>query len=216
MIRMLATAATAAVLAVPALASTAGADVPPGKYVYEIVHSRYGKVGTHAITLVKEGAQTIVTVALRIRVKILLVTAHREKAERREIWQGGRLVLYSSTTVENGKTIKLEANAAGGKLKINGPKGASTAPGTTFTTNPWNVAIVKAATVMDSKTGAVKPVTRVEAQGSETVTTGNGNVTATKYLFRTDTRRFLWYDAGGRLVKFQVFRDGSSVTFTLK
>ena len=46
--------------------------------------------------------------------------------------------------------------------------------------------------------------------------TGRGPVKATKYLFRDDGRRFLWYDAGGRLVKFQVFRDGSSVTFTLK
>ncbi len=97
-----------------------------------------------------------------VPVKILLITAHREKADRREIWQGGRLVAYSSTTVENGKTIKIDANAAGAKLAINGPAGATTAPGGTFTTNPWNVAILKAATVMDSKTGAVKPVSRVE------------------------------------------------------
>jgi hypothetical protein len=204
-------------LAVPVLATTAAtAEVPPGKYVYQVVHSRYGTIGTHTITLSKQGAQTIATTALRLRVKILLVTAHRENADRREIWQGGRLVSYKSTTVENGKTIKVEANAAGDKLAIKGPGGATSAPGNTFTTNPWNVGIVKAATVMDSKTGAVKPVVRVEAQGSETVTTGDGNVTATKYLFRTDTRRFLWFDAGGRLVKFQVFNDGSTVTFTLK
>jgi hypothetical protein len=204
-------------LALPVLASTAAtAEVPPGKYIYQVVHSRYGTIGTHTITLIKEGAQTIANTALRLRVKILLVTAHRENADRREIWQGGRLVSYKSTTVENGKTIKVEANAAGDKLAIKGPGGATTAPGNTFTTNPWNVGIVKAATVMDSKTGAVKPVVRVEAQGSETVTTGDGNVTATKYLFRTDTRRFLWFDAGGRLVKFQVFNDGSTVTFTLK
>ncbi|HUT49168.1 MAG TPA: DUF6134 family protein [Alphaproteobacteria bacterium] len=216
MIRMLATAATTVVLAATALASTAQAEVPPGSYLYEVVHSRYGKIGTHRITLVKERAQTIVTTALRLRVKILFVTAHRESAERREIWQGGRLVLYSSTTVENGKTIKVEANAAGGKLAINGPKGATTAPGGTFITNPWNVAILKAKMVMDSKTGAVKPVTAVAPQGEETVSAGGAQVKATKYLFRADTRRFLWYDAAGRLVKFQVFNDGNTVTFTLK
>ena len=77
-----------------ALTPAAAAEVPAGNYLYQVVHSRYGKIGTHSITLVKEGAQTIVTTALRLRVKILLVTAHREKAERREIWQGGRLVLY--------------------------------------------------------------------------------------------------------------------------
>ncbi len=198
------------------LAPIARAEVPPGKYVYQITHSRYGKVGTHTITLARQGAQTIATVVLRIQVKILLITAHRENADRREVWQGGRLVAYTSDTMENGKPIKLTAKAAGDKLAINGPKGATTAPGNTFTTNPWNVAILKATTVMDSKTGEVKPVVRVEAQGSETVTTGNGNVTATKYLFRTDTKRFLWFDAGGRLVKFQVFNDGNTVTFTLK
>lgn len=215
MIRMLATAAASAVL-VPLATPAARAEVPPGTYVYQIVHSSYGKIGTHTITLARQGGQTIATVALRIRVKILLVTAHRERADRREVWQGNRLVAYASNSVENGKSIKLTAKAAGDKLAIKGPGGATTAPGGTFTTNPWNVAILKATTVMDSKTGAVKPVARVEAQGSETVTTGKGNVKATKYLFRTDTRRFLWYDAGGRLVKFQVFRDGSSVTFTLK
>jgi hypothetical protein len=216
MIRTLTLAAMSLCVALPIVASAARAEVPPGKYTYQVVHSRYGRIGTHSITLVKDGAQTIATTALRLRVKILLVTAHRENADRREIWQNGRLVSYKSTTVENGKTIQVEANAAGGKLAIKGPGGATTAPGTTFITNPWNVAILKAPAVMDSKTGAVKPVARVEAQGSETVTTGNGNVTATKYLFRTDTRRFLWYDAGGRLVKFQVFNDGSTVTFTLK
>jgi hypothetical protein len=207
---------TLAALALPVLVSAAHAEVPPGKYVYQVVHSSYGKIGTHTITLAKQGAQTIATTALRLRVKILLVTAHRENADRREVWQDGRLVAYSSTTVENGKTIKVTAKAAGDKLAINGPKGANTAPGNTHTTNPWNVGIVKVATVMDSKTGEVKPVARVEAQGSETVRTENEAVKATKYLFRTDTRRFLWFDANGRLVKFQVFRDGSSVTFTLK
>ena len=216
MIRKL-TLATAISLCLPVFATTAArAEVPPGTYAYKVVHSRYGTIGTHTITLAKQGAQTIATTALRLRVKILLVTAHRENADRREVWQGGRLVAYASTTVENGKTIKVAAKAAGDKLAINGPKGATSAPGATFTTNPWNIDILKAATVMDSKTGEVKPVVRVEAQGSETVTTGDGNVTATKYLFRTDTRRFLWFDAGGRLVKFQVFNDGSTVTFTLK
>jgi len=205
-----------ALAALTLLAPAAAAEVAPGKYTYEIEHSRYGRIGTHTITLIKEGAQTIATTALHIQVKILLVTAHRVNAERREIWQGGRLVAYKSNTVENGKTINVEANAAGDALKITGPKGATTAPGNTFTTNPWIVAILKAKTVMDSQTGEVKNVMKVEAQGSETVKTGGGNVTVTKYLFATDTRRFLWFDAGGRLVKFQVFNDGSTVTFTLK
>jgi Domain of unknown function (DUF6134) len=216
MIRRLAFAMVSAALGLSILAPAAGAEVPPGKYVYEIEHSRYGKIGTHTITLARHGDQTIATVALRIQVKILLVTAHRENADRREVWQGGRLVDYTSETVENGKPIKVTAKAEGPNLVIIGPEGATSAPNHTFTTNPWNVAILKATTVMDSKTGVVKPVAAVEAQGQETVTVGGAQVKATKYLFRTDTRRFLWYDATGRLVKFQVFDGSSTVTFTLK
>ena len=217
MIRRTMIAAAAALPLMLALsAPPASAEVAPGTYVYEIVHSRYGKIGTHTIKLAKQGAQTVATVALRIRVKILLVTAHREKADRREVWQGNRLVAYTSDTVENGKPIKLSVKAAGGNLAINGPKGATTAPGGTFLTNAWNVAILKAKTVMDTKTGAVSPVKAAALQGDELVKVGGKQVKAKKYLFQSAERRFLWYDAGGRLVKFQVFRDGSSVTFTLK
>ena len=214
--RSAAAAIAVTLAALATLAPPAGAEVAPGTYVYAIEHSRYGTIGTHTIMLAKRGAQTIAGVALRIQVKILLVTAHRETADRREVWQDGRLVAYASATRENGKDIKLTAKAAGADLAIMGPAGAKTAPGGTMPTNPWNVAILKARTVMDSKTGAVHAVTAVEAQGEETLKAAGGRVTARKYLFSAGTRRVLWYDAAGRLVQFQVFNDGNTVTFTLK
>jgi len=209
-------AVASAVAAAMLSAVPARAEVALGTYVYKMEHSRYGSIGTHTIKLAKQGAQTIVTVALRIRVKILLVTAHREAADRREVWQGGRLVGYESTTKENDKIIKVSARAGGGGLSVTGPGGTKTAPAGAFLTNPWNVAILKAKTVIDTKTGAIKPVVAVKAQGTEMVTTGSGPVKATKYLFQDTTKRFLWYDAAGRLVKFLVYNDGKTVTFTLK
>jgi hypothetical protein len=208
-------AATAALM-LAALAPAAQAEMAPGTYVYQIVHSRYGKIGTHTITLAKQGAQTVANVALRIRVKILLITAHRENADRREVWQGGRMVGYTSATTENGKKIMLSAKAAGANLMITGPAGTKTAPGGTFPTNPWHIGILKAKTVMDTKTGAVQPVTAITPQGDELVSAGGSQVKAKKYLFSAGTRRILWFDAGGRLVKFRVFNDGNTVTFTLK
>jgi len=208
--------AAAAAAAFTLSAAPVRAEMKPGTYVYRVNHSRHGEIGTHTIKLARRGAQTIAEVALKLRVRIILVTAHRESAQRREVWQGGRMVGYSSTTVENGKTIKVSAKVAGGTLVVTGPGGTKSAPLGTFPTNPWNIGILKARTVMDTKTGQIKKVVAIQPAGEELVVTGGGQVKARKYLFQDDAKRFLWFDIHDRLVKFRVFRDGSAVTFTLK
>lgn len=210
----------AVVLAVLA-AGPAAAEVPSGKYVYKVNHSKYGAIGTHTITLGGTAQERIANVALKLEVKILFVTAHRETAQRSEIWKGAQMVGYSSTTTENKDNYTVSAKAAGGKLAVtvSSSKGGARsfeAPLGTFPTNPWHVGILQAKAVMDTKTGEVKPVTKVEAQGEESVTTGKGPVTAKKYLFEAGTKRILWFDASGRLVQFQVFNEGDTVTFTLQ
>ncbi|MHA1537034.1 MAG: DUF6134 family protein [Alphaproteobacteria bacterium] len=194
----------------------AGAETPAGTYVYQINHSRYGEIGTHTITLSRNGASTIAAVKLRIQVKALFVTLHRVSAERTETWRGGKLVGYASTTKENGKLIKVTAREESGQLAIDSPSGKNTVALGVVPTNPWNIAIVKAKKVMDTKTGQIKNVLSVVASGQETITAQGKPVKATKYAFESDVKRELWYGPGGKLLQFRVFRDGNAVTFTLK
>jgi hypothetical protein len=203
-------------------AAPAAAEVPAGTYVYKVNHSRYGAIGTHTIALGGTAQERIANVVLKLQVKVLFITAHRETAQRSEVWRGGQMVAYSSTTTENKDNYTVSARTVNGQLAIttSSSKGGGlkkyTAPLGTFPTNPWNVGILKAKTVMDTKTGEVKPVTKVALEGQETVTTGKGPVKAKKYLFEAGTKRFLWFDASGRLVQFQVFNEGDTVTFTLQ
>lgn len=194
----------------------AGAETSPGTYVYQINHSRYGEIGTHTVALSRNGAATIANVKLRIQVKALFVTLHRVSAERSETWRGGRLVGYASTTTENGKVFKVTAKEEGGQLVIDGPDGKITVPLGVVPTNPWNIAIVKARKVMDTKTGRIKNVLSVTPEGEETITAKGRKMKASKYVFVSDVKRELWYGAGGKLLKFRVFRDGNAVSFTLK
>lgn len=196
---------------VPAYAETA-----PGTYVYQIDHSRYGEIGTHTITLSRSGPTTTATVKLRIKVKVLFVTVHRVAAQRTETWRGGKLVGYSSTTKENDKLFKVSAKVEGGKLVIDGPGGKKTVPLGVVPTNPWNIAILKAKKVMDTKTGAIKNVLSIKLAGEETITAMGKQMKAKKYVFQSDVKRELWYGPGGKLLKFRVYRDGNAVSFTLK
>ncbi|MCZ6862694.1 MAG: hypothetical protein O7I42_20900, partial [Alphaproteobacteria bacterium] len=70
-------ASLALVGAIFAWGISARAETPAGTYVYQINHSRYGEIGTHTITLSRQGALTIATVKLRIKVKVLFVTLHQ-------------------------------------------------------------------------------------------------------------------------------------------
>lgn len=194
----------------------AGAETPAGTYVYRINHSRYGEIGTYTIAISRQGASTIAAVKLRIKVKALFVTLHRESAERTETWRGGRLVGYASTTKENDKLIKVTARQEGGKLVIAGPGGNKTVALGVASTNPWNIAILKAKKVMDTKTGAVNKVLSVTPAGAETITAQGRPMKAMKYIFQTGVKRELWYGPGGKLLKFRVFRDGKAISFTLK
>ena len=195
---------------------SAAAEPPAGTYVYQINHSRYGEIGTHTITLSRNGASTVAAVKLRIQVKALFVTLHRESAERTETWRGGKLVGYASTTKENGKFIKVTAKEERGQLVIESPDGKNSTPLGVVPTNPWNIAIVKAKKVLDTKTGKIKNVLSVKPAGEETITAMGKPMKATKYLFESDVKRELWYGPGGKLLKFRVFRDGNAVSFTLK
>ena len=209
-------ASLAIVGAIFAWGISARAETPTGTYVYQISHSRYGEIGTHTITLSRQGASTIATVKLRIKVKVLFVTLHKVSAERSETWRGGRLVGYASTTKENDKLFKVAAKEEGGQLVIGGPGGKKTAPLGVFPTNPWNIAILKAKKVMDTKTGQIKNVLSVTSAGDEMITAMGKPMKAKKYVFQSDVKRELWYGPGGKLLKFRVFRDGNAVSFTLK
>ncbi len=204
----------AAMLIAIAWAAQALAYEPPsGTVEYRISHSKYDEIGTHSLTFSRSGNDLVVDVAVRIKVKLLFITAHSVAAERRETWRDGRLVAYTSRTVENKKLFEVSARTDGGKLVIEGPEGRAEADATVFPTNPWHPDIVKSRLLMDTKTGKLLKVS-VAAAGEDEVTVTGKVVKTWKYEISGDLARELWFDPDGNLMQFRFVNDGATLTFT--
>lgn len=184
-----------------------------GTVEYRIDHSKYDEIGSHVISYSRNGADLIVDVATKIKVKILFITLHSVVSERRETWRDGRFVAYKSHTDENDKLFDVTARAEGGKLIIEGPGGRAEADGPVFPTNPWNPGIVNGKVQMDTKTGELLNVS-VAPAGSEAIDVAGKAVQTSKYQVTGDLRRELWFDADGNLMQFRFPKDGETLTFT--
>jgi len=207
--------AAAAVLLLATAAQAAPYEPPAGTVEFGIEHSKYGDIGTHRMTFSHDGADLIVAINLRIRVKLLFITVHSVVATRRETWREGRFVAYRSNTVENNRPTNVSAREEGGKFVIEGPKGRVAAEGPVFPTNPWNPDIVHATQVMETATGELLRVA-VAPAGEDRVAVAGTAVAARKYVMSGDMARELWFDAAGNLLQFRFERDGATLTFTRK
>lgn len=204
----------AVALVFAAWAGQAGAyDPPAGTVDFRIQHSKYKDIGTHSLTFARSNGDVVVDVAVRIKVKLLFITAHSVVADRRETWRDGRFVAYRSRTNENNTVVEVSVRTEAGKLVIEGPEGKVETDGTVFPTNPWHPEIVKAGLLMDTKTGALLKVA-VAAAGEGQIAVAGKTVKARKYVVSGDLERELWFDAEGNLLQFRFVSDGATLTFT--
>ena len=110
----------AAIILAMAWAAQASAYEPPlGTVEYRINHSKYDEIGTHSLTFSRDGADVVVDVAVRIKVKLLFITAHSVAADRRETWRDGRLLAYQSRTKENKTLIEVSAKISRSNPSVN-------------------------------------------------------------------------------------------------
>jgi len=188
-------------------------EPPSGTVEYRINHSKYDEIGTHKVTFSRSGKDLVVDVAVRIKVKLLFITAHSVVADRRETWRDGRLVAYTSRTDENSKLFEVSARMDGRNLVIEGPGGRAETDAAVFPTNPWHPDIVKTGLLMDTKTGKLLKVS-VAAAGEDEVTVAGKAVKARKYAISGDLARELWFDPDGNLLQFRFVNDGATLTFT--
>ena len=200
-------------LLAPGFVLAAAYEPPVGTVEYVIEHSKYDEIGTHKLTFSRSGKDVIVDVEVRIKVKLLFITAHSVAAERRETWRDGRLVTYSSWTKENKTLIEVSARTESGKLVVEGPEGRAEAGGPVFPTNPWHPEVVKAGLLMDTKTGKLLKVSVAPAGEGEVAVAGKW-VNARKYTISGDLERDVWFDADGNLLQFRFVNDGATLTFT--
>lgn len=210
---------TLAVVASPASAEDRVADrdfpiAPAGTYEYEVRHGSLGRIGSYTNEIRHQDGGTVVETEVDISAKVLFVRVAREKAERRQFWQDGRLVAYDSVTWSGSKESVTKGRAEGDRFVLEGPKGRVVGPAGLFPINPWSMAIVEAPVLMGEKNGTLHPIKGVE-ENRETITIDGREVETRHFKLIGHRDEEIWFDQRGVAVKFATDYKGDSITFTL-
>lgn len=187
---------------------------PAGTYEYEVRHGSLGRIGSYTNEIRHENGGTVVETEVDISAKVLFVRVAREKAERRQIWQDGRLVAYDSVTWSGSKESVTKGRAEGDRFVLEGPKGRVVGPAGLFPINPWSMAIVDAPVLMGEKNGTLHPIKDVE-ENRETIMIDGREVETRHFKLIGHRDEQIWFDQRGVAVRFATDYKGDSITFTL-
>lgn len=193
----------------------ARAGAPPGTYHYAVHHPSYGDIGTFTNTVTHKGDEVIVNTEVRIAVDILFITAHREEADRREVWRNGRLVAYDSLTMKNGERLAVKGRANGSSFVIDGLDGRIEAPAVVHPSNPWSITITEKTLLLATASGKLLKVEATPA-GEETIELADRKVEARRFRVTGELDLELWYDENDVMVRFTYADGGENVVFTLR
>lgn len=168
---------------------------------------RDGKtIGTHAVQIDQNGAQTQVSVETDIAVKVLFVTAYKFKHSSKETWAGGTLQSISSKTDDDGTPKELTARAEDGRITVDsivkGQERRQFADATALPASLWNPATVSQSALLNTLDGQIMKVS-IEDMGTETVDAGGVPLAAHHYAISGELTRDLWFDDAGRLVRMR-------------
>lgn len=203
-------------LAAAASAPAATADTPAGPvlYSYDVTLPGFGRIGTYETRITPQGTRTEVETEIEVEVKVAFVTAFSLSADRREVWEDGRLVAFDGTTTKNGEVIRLEAEAGEDTLVVDGPRGTDTVAPDVVTFNPWSTHVLDADLAMSPEHGGTWPIA-VSPGGEGEIELGAETLDVRHYRIEGEEPSDLWFDADGRPVRFSIEEDGRTLTFTL-
>lgn len=207
--------ATVAILSLTGLAAVAQAA--PRTFVYSVVHSKYGKIGTYQRSIDESAGVTRARSKLEISVKMMGMVVHREHDDQTETWRDGRLISFTSLSDTQGQQLSVSGQATGGRFQINTPSGVTYAPADVSAADPWGLDHVGKGEAVSIKSGKVNHVV-VVGGGSEQITVGDVQISARHFSASTDTQPDkwdVWIDRTGVPVKFRSREGDSSVEFIL-
>jgi len=191
------------------------AQAAPQVLTYRIEHPTYGAIGTYTNTITRNGDDATVKTELRVAVKVLGITVHREEATREEEWRDRRLIAYRSTTKGGGNTVTVTGAAQGQNFVIHSSSnGVITASANVHPENPWAQFLLDTDTMMATKTGRVIHVT-VKDTGEVTMEFNGRSLRVRQWSIEGDGHQVVWIDARGVVVGFQSEEDGTPIKFVL-
>lgn len=188
--------------------------VGPLVYTYQAVHAKYGQIGTYTNTVTVQDGVTTVQTQVRLRVRILGITAHREVADRTETWKDGKLVAFHGVTTTNGDKVEIKGEAKGDAFVITTPAGLVNAPADIRVSNPWSDNFIGATAMMSADSGKVQPVS-VKPGVKVNDQIGTALLDLTRYDITSQPAYQIWLDGRRIPVMFNDDDESGMVTFTL-
>jgi hypothetical protein len=170
-------------------------------------------IGTQAIEINRAGAETSVSVATDLSVKVMFITAYRFEQTEKERWVNGKLVGLTSATNANGERheVQVTANATGLDVKADGK--VSRVDQNIMPASFWNPELLARPTLLDTQAGKTAPLT-VRDNGMEDLKIKTQVVKARHYTVSSMFSQDLWYDSQARLVQSKmVASDGSVIMY---
>lgn len=204
-----------AVLFAVGLADARATDAEQSRVLtYKAVHAKYGEIGTYSNTIAEKDGGTVVDTRVRLRVRVLGITAHREEADRTELWKDGRIVAFHGVTTTNGDRAEVRGEAKGDAFVVTAPTGTVDAPANVRLSNPWSANFIGATAMLLVDSGKIEPVS-VQPGEKTTVTIAGAPVQAMRYGIASNPPYKVWLDENRVPVMFSVDDESGIVTFTL-
>jgi hypothetical protein len=190
------------------------AAVRAGTYEYAISHDVLGRIGTHVAKFEEQGDDLVVSMSIRLGVKVAGVTLYTFESNGKEVWRDGKLISVSADTNDNGRAKHVTGHSEGDRLVIDGPRGRIETVQPAATVNLWNFDALSAPNLIEPTSGRVYRVA-IGAPQRETVRSLDRNMPARKYEVTGEITGELWYADDGTWVRMDFDRHGSTLSVTL-
>ncbi len=196
--------------------ATSTRQVNPEIYKNEILFDVYrdgDRVGSHKVVFVKTGNSLEVRSKFSLQIDFLFLTAFKYFYESVEVWQNGRLVRLEADVDDDGISSRVGAILNGGQFTIQTGDLSYTANAPIFPTNHWHAGVLKQTRVLNTLTGRINSV-EIISKEREAISTENGLVQATRFVYKGDLQNEVLYDDDGRWVKMRFNgRDGTPIEY---
>lgn len=174
------------------------------------------QIGTHTIELRRNGAETSVSLATRIEVKVAFITAYRFEHSCSERWVNGKFVALKATTDDNGTSHKVDVASKGSGLVVEADGKSTQLDTVVMPASLWNASLLRQSVALDTQKGSIMKMAVTDI-GLETIVVQGHAATAHRYAVKSTTAQEkpfsqdVWYDEKGNLVQVQVIGPDSSI-----
>jgi hypothetical protein len=154
-------------------------------------------IGQHSFSRATAAESTEMTIEASFEVKLLGITVYRYQHRNVERWSGDCLQSLTAETNDDGKLSRVSTRKDGTTLVVASPLSPQSLGGCVMSFAYWNPAMLKQTQLLNSQTGRYEKV-RIEALGSDTLTTPGRSITADHFrIVGTEQPIDLWYTPAG-------------------